>query len=415
MATVLDLSPLERKFGKFTGAISTATYFAGSIETILPQIRGQVEKILQSNPWLAGRLKAKPLRLVVPAASGLFESFFTFVEVEALLPQAGRDAPVSDYLSAGYCLRQHGVPVSGACVGRDAPLFRVAVLSCKAEGIFCVHLSVSHLLVDGLIFYQLHEALSPGAVVQAFDPTRVFEGVMDQRSLGRLYGHKMVAFQFDPTAFAASLSGLAWHNAKQGLRGRRRPPRQVVEVDPAWVAAQKEAAGGGIISTNDILASWYFREGGFEGGLICMDMRWRGPDEDGPPLTNAHAGNYVWPMQFGREDFSPAAIRSALTRRETEPRYVTRRNKPLTRSSWFGLKVGSITTWAKIYRELELPAATHLAHVPTSTGMSGFPTAVVFCPRRDALAVMLDGARRPRDAPGAKASSPSPTEAASAA
>ena len=123
--------------------------------------------MLEANPWLAGRL-VQHKRVVclewheAPAAEALAAA----AAVALHAPPGGcglRYGCTYQQLHSAIVDTPLEVPIALKLVNKDAPLFRLSVVpDCNSDGkaAFALVVTVSHAVVDGRAFYEIHNMLS---------------------------------------------------------------------------------------------------------------------------------------------------------------------------------------------------------------------------------------------------------------
>ena len=130
-------------------------------------------------------------------------------------------------------------------------------------------------------------------------------------------------------------------------------------MDEEWVAAEKERhaasdATSGVpwVSSNDVLTSWFLRQGGYSYGFMAINLRRKLAG-----LTDESAGNYEGAIQFWPEEFRQAAG----IRRSLQPPNMFQAGRQDVPGFWRSLRshFGVATNWSSLQSELHLPGCEH--------------------------------------------------------
>lgn len=248
-----------------TDSTSTATVFNG--QPNLQFLESRVAQIVQLNPWLDGRLvkiKGK-ICLRLPGKIEKKSKRFQVVENAGF---SGTDVEVPTFSShlAKYCVKKgHSV------VGKDEPLFRVAVVILSSNR-FVISMSLSHVIADGHSYYQIYNMLS-----QASSPAAlVFERKPDEAAKGVALCNEEEEF-FKTMGVMFNIIGNAIFSGKRSM--------EIRSVHNDWIDQQKEqfkqtlnnnngaVQGPTYVSTNDIFTSHYFTEAKADLGLMVLNFR----------------------------------------------------------------------------------------------------------------------------------------------
>lgn len=290
--------------------ISTITFYKGDVTPASAALRAQLARVVAANPWLAGRLvkvagKAALRHPAAPADDAVAELFAVWAAAYA--PSRGYEAICTEL----YKSKAHVVGSGFALLGKDLPLARLSVLE-SSPGEFAVVFSLSHAVADGRTYYEILRMLRPGADARALATRRVaaFPEAMRDRC-----NRAALAWVDGPAAMCQMLPLLLGCGATARCHA--------FLLDDARVAEAKRAgaAGGGYVSTNDVLTSGFFVACGTTVGLMGLDCRGRleGVGDD-------LAGNYVTALVMDDGVFgSPADLREMYA---TTPYATTTRTLP---------------------------------------------------------------------------------------
>jgi len=402
---VYDLLEVESSLlGLVNPSIDTLTFYEGAppVEALAERLRLMV----LANPWLAGRLLSADkgaVQLWVPDGAHLaacFGACFSQVTFEGL----SASTPPQEAIERTAGL---GVPLGLRCVDAEEPLFRVSLVT-TGEATFALHASLSHVIGDAATFYTLYAMLDPaGPPPRRLDPER----------LGASFSLDAAARVFG-AQFAAGHSSLPSSRRKgiaDALRlyeaGSRAPARRKAAslhvIDEAWVARQKQAhvaaavaAGVEFVSSNDVLASWYYNSAGATTGTLAVDCRGR---MAGVPAATAELrpGNYLAPIYCVADEFgSPAAVRhkvadvlrraELLATAETTARAMPPLAAAPTAPSGGAVRVANVTNWSSAYYHLTFADCRHVAHLPVLNSLNDAThgNLYLFRPRPGVLAAL---------------------------
>ena len=356
----------------YESGITTITFYKGKVSQLALRmaLRTQLFKVVQQNPWLAGRLIEKeqqdaffssastgkrlrypshiceddisPLfdhRLIVPAPAHGYE------KICKLLYKSNRAI-----VSKGYSL-----------VNSPEPVCKLTIAESTKPGTFALIFSLSHSVGDGRTYYDVLKMLAPGAEIKALPIARVhaFGEAMRDRC-----NREALAWVDSPSAMC--------HYLPLMLGCGKRARCYAFALDPDRVAAAKVAGAGpvgevavevdgqraesGFVSTNDILTSGFFTACNTTIGMMGMDCRGR-LEGVGADL----AGNYATALVLDAGVFeSPAALRAMYA---TAPYATTTRRFPGCCCAG-KVSIGMVTSWASFAHVVELENCETLIHLP---------------------------------------------------
>lgn len=228
----IDLLPIERSLALFEAPSATITFFDGAPSVAVACLRARVKEIVASNPWLGGCLAKRDGKV-----SLLYDEDGVLVHPQVFYSFAPGAIPLarsSAYESLGDVFAGHDVVVrcNADLVGRDLPLFRVAVIPDAAapDSRFALVASLSHVAGDGHTFHRIFKMLAADAAVAALDPVRRPE-----------YGDAVVDLCGPNEAFYVSRISRSPLWAAPGQRNGRKIVRAAFFVNEQWVEGQKEA------------------------------------------------------------------------------------------------------------------------------------------------------------------------------
>jgi len=271
--------------------VTTVTLYEGTAPVGF--LRRRIASILEENPWLTSRIVKRDTTDGVVALA-----YSKSVEVERAVEQhfrvyEPRDVGFSlgmSYEELVRCLLPVQCARSKPATDKDVALFKVAVVPIEAESTdgvrsaplqqrlslpgFALVVSMNHTLGDGHTYYSLYNMLSMDSKVEALDPVRVsgFEAAKTD-----VIGEKETAM------LGSAGFGLGILVTYLGARVSRRAPQnvQINEVDPAWLAREKDHARQEaqvpFVSSNDVLTSWFFRSMRSDTNIMVANFRSRQP------------------------------------------------------------------------------------------------------------------------------------------
>jgi hypothetical protein len=433
--------------------ISTATVYEGDPAVCEEHLRKRVGEVLRLNPWLLGRLERSArtgrvhlVHRVYRNGAAVTEEAEVEAEAEADAAAAaaavfsvadapGLGAASQPYEETARALLHLRVAKGVDCLAAAArgappsllpPLLRVTLLR-TAPRAFVVFFSFSHVAGDGATFYELHSMLGDGAAADGAAPRALrFEraGAEEyEAAADKLMGGARGAVN-EAIAWILSAGSILRILAHMALGARPRAEQQ--RVPPAWVAERKRAAAAEVaaaagapaqssafaaegprapapapafVSTNDIVVSALARVSGDDLIFMAANLRGRvaGIDRD-------LAGNFETMVPLLAEDVAtPALVRRAvapgrLHRASLE--HGARLPSPL--AALF-TRACVITNWSSFYRDVAIPGATLVRHLPIAeTHSANMESVVVFAPRAGEVEVIWL-TRNPRVTPKALA------------
>jgi len=331
-------------------APATLTFYKGSVAEAKAALKVQVTKLVEANPWLAGRQqkhgenKVKLWVPKVPSAADILGDG----ENDKVLPGDSwmdMNGPLNPLFSA-----KRGIE----CLNKNEPLFRVVVIKLTADPSveqFAVMVSMSHLLGDGHTYYSLYGSLNTGTEPVVLNVNRQFGS--DRKGVEAVGINKVRWMMGKPQFYGGLLNVI--------FRGI--PTYSAYELNMNWVEEQKKAmkatASAGFVSSNDVLTSWFLQSGNYDAGTMVMNLRNR---VEG--LDDTHAGNYQILIHYWPEECSTASgVRKALL---NPPHYKAgREDAPSTWNSLQG-NWALVSSWVSFYKEVRLPGAEQVLHTPTA-------------------------------------------------
>ncbi len=397
--TFVNLFPQEKRLNIHDPVVTTATTFSGTAP--INFLEERCKEIVQANPWLNARLVSNPTTREPCLSFSKSEStaFYEHVPVlnasgqlyvnsfESLIEVFGNPPPMRKDLASLFCkqgIRSLDEP--------DEPLFKVRLLTGSNPSNFVLLCSMSHVFGDGNTFYSIYRMLDPSEKVVALCPERVEAypeklGSIDSIIPGSNYYPPDL--ERDPVHATKNQCKLDWALSKKIFSPEsllQAPPKGLGfgmrYINKDWIEEEKKKhlAQNDVpyLSTNDILASWFFRINECDAGVFAVDGR----QDFG---ITAKAGNYQNFILYYPEEFSsPAGIR----RSRMDPKgWSQKDSKPGP-----GTRVGVLSNWTANYMDVNYQGCQQIAHFPLSPaelGLKGMrePGAIIFNPTADTLAL----------------------------
>ena len=367
------LSCMDKAFLTSKG-ICAVTYFRGDATSARCALAERLRLVLEANPWLAGRL-VQHKRVVclewheAPAAEALAAA----AAVALHAPPGGcglRYGCTYQQLHSAIVDTPLEVPIALKLVNKDAPLFRLSVVpDCNSDGkaAFALVVTVSHAVVDGRAFYEIHNMLSEGAHIHTLDPTRPDDAAIDA-AYREAFGSDAVYFQlylfliylffcYIPSRVRLAVRGTlpkALYGMLFGDGNQARVACRLVSNKAVARAKAAAAAEGTVpwVSTNDVITSAFFKGVGCNIGGIAVDCRRRlpiAPDDGASNLENV--------LIMNAEDFAmPALVRRSVDAlcRANGGRF------PWLRTT----RLPTITSWTAFSKGTVIPGCQHRLHIP---------------------------------------------------
>ena len=376
-------------------AICTATFYEGDCDGAEAHVRARVRLMIKCNPWLLGRLSWVPgegprtLRLSYCTQSvgddAAVDAIFSVIDAPGLVASA----PYEDIACA---LLSYRVPQGVVCIGASPPppLLRITLLRSSPSS-FVLFFSLSHVIGDGATFYELHSMLGMTA-----PPPRALSA---QRHDASAYEARVDALMGGSKG--AGTEGVRWILSCGSITRilchmacARRPRAVIVGVPRAWVEREKAAwkaeraqvgaEGAAFVSTNDLVTSAVARVSGDELLLMAANLRGRvagiGADD---------AGNYETLVPLLASDCAtPSRVRAAIAGGRLHRPSLHTAALPGAAAALLTRAV-VITNWASFYRDVQLPRARLVMHLPIAEVHSAnMESVVVYAPRSGEVGVI---------------------------
>lgn len=381
--------------GLLNPSIDTLTFFEG--KPPIDVLRERVGQLVASNLWVAGRLVSREggsVELWVPEAS---DAELAFSHGEALGLSAS--SPPEEMIERTSHL---AVKLGLECIDVEEPLFRVSLLT-TGENSFALHVSLSHTIGDAATYYALYAMLDPGSPSPPtrLDATRIpsFNLASAAPIFSRAWSESHAPLHSSKQEGAGGVAEtLAMFRASSRSAARQKSV-SVHSIDESWVAEAKlthaaaaQAAGFGFLSTNDILASWFFASSGATIGTLACDCRGRVGGVPGP--SELRPGNYLAPIYLNQQELStPVGVRSKVEATIERARRVEAGDDVPVE---MGVRVGpasmvcNVTNWSSAYRQINFEGCNNVAHLPVLDSLTDATQGnlYIFRPRPGELAAL---------------------------
>jgi hypothetical protein len=407
---LVELTPLEKGGLMKARSITTITFYEGDFTTN-SQFKGQILKIMQANPWLGGRL----VKTILPGKKGkevalkYSKTFDTTTFPGYFQELYFSEDTINEKSTANDIIRVIGSRFceSGkSCTNKDELLFKVTVVKIFNEkkahpgsepkviksGLLY---SLSHVIADGFTFYRLY---------QMFDGKQPVEPLIVQRDI-----HHMERINIKRTPIYQQLPSISiiLVTVFRMIFCSSRPKCKIFKIQAEELNKLKENCGEElqtisqkivqssssstepaitkervVVSTNDVITSWFLRKTKVSFGFLTINFRIRFPE-----LTKDHAGNYEGFIVFSPKDYNdPLMIRKALLNNYSAPNTCM----PQTYQELFNFHPALVTNWSSFYSHLEFTDAKHLHHMPVLTMDRGFNNyCVIFRPDQGHLSIAV--------------------------
>lgn len=363
---------------------TTITFFEGDAGVAAKWIHERVRKLLLANPWLAGRLH-QPEGSDVQVRMPTSKADPSHHVVELNCPDLRPDLP---FAAMGALLGAVKVSSGAECLRNKQPLFKIGLLR-QEEMRFAVVVSLSRPMGDGFVFHKIYEGLgqlpaqggdillglrSPSQGANKLAPRRREEIKLASEMMS--WGKSLsLFFEHLAPAVNSDVSCNAW------------------AVDAEWVASVKasikgEQADAPMISTHDILTSWFGQRGGYEHLFMTVNFRERIPSMNKLSTGNYDSFVHLWPSEFA----TPLDVKRAY--KNPSQGFQTERNEAmgnvLAASS---NALGAVYNIASVSADLVLPACQKVLHLPVPQSSYYQDVMYIFWARPAQLAVAIQSNR----------------------
>lgn len=350
-------------------ALGTATVYQGSCPE--SWLRSRVAKIVCANPWLAGHLCSNPSTGKIALFVCEEIDYQGFLDVKAVANQ------LHDVL--GRQTASAWVKSGPDSANRHEPICKIMALT--ATGHWGLLISMSHAVADGHTFYTIHNMLDKDAEVWAMERKRVRFNPLRCLTDAPLHGKWLfwILQQHIVNPMKNCIS-------KRAVGNRSALVFRVRYVRDEWLQEEKRAftacPGAPFVSSQDLLASWFFQATKPACGAIVYNMR-----DHTEGLAARHAGSYTTLLMFYPEEYKSAAnIRRAISSKSPACTLEGLRQRP----GWGG-RCGLVTSFHNLCRAVRLDGCNQLTHLPSGADTSEAdilpPIAAIFRPLPKKLAM----------------------------
>mmetsp|Transcript_8558 Transcript_8558/g.8678 ORF Transcript_8558/g.8678 Transcript_8558/m.8678 type:complete len:444 (+) Transcript_8558:295-1626(+) len=346
-------------------------------------LRGKVDDILMSNPWLNGHITSSENELYLNYdKSGRNTSLcFTVIDVKHLHEGLSYDR-IRKIVTDENILK---IKKGQESINNNNILFQVTVLKISNDK-FAILFGFNHVLGDANTLYQLYGMLSSSSQVFSMKLNKpsielskqMFErfGMNDSVSVIKSFPATCQSLLF-------SIYYMIFPAVKQTIH----------YINEEYIESQKKKhltspsneRTADFISTNDIITSWYFKACRVLYGIYMVNARGRMTELN---ADNTYAGNYGMLITLTPPDYAtPALVRQSL---KCFRRYVTG-DKPLPSAYnlLLGHRMAGVSNWSAIYQDVQLPGCVQLLHLPITEEAQASSIARVFRPLRHKLAMVI--------------------------
>jgi hypothetical protein len=331
----LELAIEQELLTRCEPPISTLTWFHGDHHKMAKCLRERSRNILLANPWLSGRMTHNCLeynRITAPTD-------------DDSTVQHLRESPISDRSTPLDQLYKHAHSYT-ELNEHEGPLWRITLVSGRDQQQFALIFCISHMVADSHVFYHLYNMLLGSSPIVALDMAAVESSDEKARDL---LGKKAWEFQNSSVQLVKGALGMV-----DKLLFQRPTTALWMEVDPNEIEniKRKQSSASVLVSTNDILTSWFFQTTGCQVGLMCTNYRGK--------LQGHHTNlgrNYWGAYVYAPKDYaSPIQLRQSRGRPSQLP------------SAWNFLSNGSMaiaSSWTMFSDQEDIhPKFKPQAHVP---------------------------------------------------
>ena len=297
----LDLNMMERQiYQRQEPPISTLSWFplklldntTTTTSIFQEALNERIHLILQHNPWLQGRIvagsKKGSMNLVWEEEESSSPKKNKPMMVQVAPPDHSQQLskfqtrPVSiDDIDVKNLVK----PYTTLPMSDQGPLWKITLLlpttSTETNSVGVI-LTVSHFVADAHTYYQLYHMLTGRIPVKALDMSNIPNNNVDsdQLAVDKLFGTQAWDFVHGPVSLLKGILGLVELHVHEKLfgDGSRTGTEYWYQVDQNVMEELKtklikEDPDRSIISTNDILSSWFLSRTDCAFGLMCCNYR----------------------------------------------------------------------------------------------------------------------------------------------
>jgi hypothetical protein len=403
----IDLLISEQVRSIHLPSTNTVTFYEGDIPTDI--IVNRLQLVLEANPWLGSRLVSyseNGSKIITAKFPQLFQKgtlgeYYEEVHMDnSCLPSSEKIDENASPETILPAVERYLVKLGRNCLNQENEvMFKILILRIsdftsesglqKKEVVRTAFvLSLSHVLADGHTYYSLFSMFDPKKPVFPLITKRCqdFPERLNQitgsdiqefsRSYFLLFSSILYQFLFKPKmkVFCFKINSQEISKLK----------KESLESTP-----ERSSSTSSFISTNDILASWFFNEMKPDIAMVPVNYRNRFPG-----YSNQHAGNYQSNILFHEETYAtPFTVRECVAASTTD--LVPYMKLPTT---WETLKfqLSMFTNWSGFYHDIHFHHDGNgknrlLVHLPllSTRGISLPSVMVLFRPRDGELAAYI--------------------------
>lgn len=347
-----ELSNLDSYFFRIDiPPVTTLTWFKGNYKRAEQILSHRMEKIIQVNPWICGKIVKKQNKYYL-----CYSKKDNEINMEKHLK---RIDPINSPISRATDIEKLSEKLRKFTLknGFNESLFRAVIVPCKKhpERNFALMVQMSHVAGDGATYYQLQRMLCSKDEREIFklNPERIKTSKEQQIAV---LGKQEEAYYYSCIAWSLRyMIGLVLAKMSQPTK------YHYAYIDPLKMEKAKAVALRDselpFVSTNDVVTSWFMSATNYPTGI--MFVNWRNRLEN---HFEDNAGNYENVIFYQKEDFkSPALIRKSLL----AYRRIVTKNMPGFFTTLTQREAG-VTNWATFSNENEIEGCEEDLHIPLS-------------------------------------------------
>jgi len=357
------------------------TFFEGEEDDVVEKIKARAFDVLKANPWLMGRIK------VGEDGDCVLEVDEAKVNVEDYV-----DCGVDDSLFEKECyleicknLEQYYLARGEPVIQGKEKLFKINLVQNQARTKLAIVINGNHQIVDAATVYSIYKQLDEHEEIVTLQRHALPD------YMKKLTEHMSVLSKLTPDVELTE-TGLWKHKLKHNmvskkalilkcteLAGKIKPKPHIFKINMEEINRIKSnhtsSNEANFISTNDIIMSWLASTHETCNNIgMAVSTRNRIPE-----VTSQHAGNYIIPVNFPREDMAtPEKVRAHLNR-SLKAGYEWE-IPPF--EEYLKYPGGLFTNWATFYHEMKIENWTQKYHMPvfpTDESIFKGPDGLIYC------------------------------------
>jgi hypothetical protein len=411
---VCEIMPSEYSF-LYLPCIPTLTFYKGDLPP--NHIADRLKAIMHANCWLAGRLVKKNSKVFITypkqLSDDIVQKHYKEVTIDnAKLPKSKRFHETSSLEILLSHVKDLFVTRGNDCVNKpNEVLFKVIVIrvydrvdsesdkeETKAKDgksplvvartvlLFCM----SHMLGDGYTYYSIYNMLDKRNEIRSLIPER--KSALFMSKLEEIQGKAFKDFLVNPLLILRMISVLLFAS-KPKIQFFKIKKDEIIKIKKNLESSnheksdQEEGNKTSFLSTNDIVATWFFRQCQSTFGSLACNVRNRISG-----LGDDLAGNYLTFVSYSNDDFdNPWNMRKSLPRLSAHKEIG--QSKVPSMLDLLPYKFAAVTNWSTFFQELHFnqEANPFLFHVPVlDNNESGFKDLlVIFSPTKDEIGLFI--------------------------